>query len=143
VLLSELIERALGGAACAVLMGANVASEVAEGQLCEATIGVRDGSGLDWLQLFHQPRFRCRVIPGEIPAIEMLGALKGQPFSRCCLSPSLSCYHSNSLSLSSSSCAVSNCPARFSPSDRGGRTLWHWRRALPTGWAAAATPRPR
>merc|ERR1719161_1977816 len=39
-LCSDLITRELG-TPCAVLMGANVANEVAAGQFCEATIGVK------------------------------------------------------------------------------------------------------
>ncbi len=116
VLLSELIGRVLAGAECAVLMGANVASEVGEGQLCEATVGVRHGEGRDWLALFHQPTFRCRVVAGEMATIEMLGALKVR------------------------------WPPRLAsglPFSLAARTLWRWRRALPTDSDAGATPRRR
>jgi glycerol-3-phosphate dehydrogenase (NAD+) len=66
-----------------VLMGANVANEVAEGQFCEATIGY-DGHGdnisakkaaLEWMDLFSTSRFVTSICPDR-PAVEMCGALK-------------------------------------------------------------------
>lgn len=69
-----------------VLMGANVANEVAEGQFCEATIGY-DGHGdeattlsarraaMEWMDIFSTPRFVTSVCPDR-PAVEMCGALK-------------------------------------------------------------------
>jgi glycerol-3-phosphate dehydrogenase (NAD+) len=63
-LLSHNIAATLG-ISCAVLMGANVAAEVARGEFCEATIGVDPAkeTGDDWLQLFHHPHyFRCNAV---------------------------------------------------------------------------------
>jgi len=69
-----------------VLMGANVANEVAEGQFCEATIGY-DGHGeeaitlsakqaaIEWMDIFSTPRFVTSICPDR-PAVEMCGALK-------------------------------------------------------------------
>ena len=56
-LLSTLISDMFGGIPCAILMGANVANEVAKGEFCEATIGVNEATeGVDWHNLFHH---RC------------------------------------------------------------------------------------
>jgi len=66
-----------------VLMGANVANEVAEGQFCEATIGY-DGhadtispkkAALEWMDIFSTSRFVTSICPDR-PAVEMCGALK-------------------------------------------------------------------
>uniref|UniRef100_A0AC34RMN2 Glycerol-3-phosphate dehydrogenase [NAD(+)] n=2 Tax=Panagrolaimus sp. JU765 TaxID=591449 RepID=A0AC34RMN2_9BILA len=61
----------------AVLMGANLASEVAQDHYCEATIGTRnrekDGKLLK--TLFHTDNFRINVVD-DIEAVELCGALK-------------------------------------------------------------------
>ena len=44
-LISEIIHDALGGIPVSVLMGANLANEVANGSFCETTIGCNDQTG--------------------------------------------------------------------------------------------------
>lgn len=59
-----------------VLMGANVSSEVARGDFCEATIGCESPVFQNILaKLFHRPTFHIRVSP-DIPGIELCGGLK-------------------------------------------------------------------
>ncbi|KAM3177772.1 hypothetical protein ACTXT7_003884 [Hymenolepis weldensis] len=61
---------------CAVMMGANLANEVAEEKFCEATIGSLDRArGLELKELFETPYFRISVISDEVGA-ELCGALK-------------------------------------------------------------------
>nr|CDS25702.1 glycerol 3 phosphate dehydrogenase NAD [Hymenolepis microstoma] len=61
---------------CAVMMGANLANEVAENKFCEATIGSLDRArGLELKELFETPNFRISVISDEVGA-ELCGALK-------------------------------------------------------------------
>ncbi|VDO08272.1 unnamed protein product [Rodentolepis nana] len=61
---------------CAVMMGANLANEVAENMFCEATIGSLDRArGLELKELFETPNFRISVISDEVGA-ELCGALK-------------------------------------------------------------------
>lgn len=81
-LVSESIKNALGVSSCAVLMGANVADEVARGLFSEATIGLDEDDArgrrvaAEWLALFHDPHaFRC-VVRSGVAAIEVMGALK-------------------------------------------------------------------
>ena len=87
VLISESIRAGVGCAPhCEVLMGANVANEVAEGQFCEATVGF-DGAAGDahagaalaaarlWRELFDTPTFRVQLCPDRA-AVELCGALK-------------------------------------------------------------------
>merc|ERR1711937_637742 len=82
-LCSDLITRELG-TPCAVLMGANVANEVAAGQFCEATIGVKNfgsnpsanATGSNLKNLFDlKPSFRINVV-ADVPGVELCGALK-------------------------------------------------------------------
>lgn len=62
-LISEYISDHLNGMSCSVLMGANVANEVAEGQFCETTIGSLNPEHAAVLQrVFQTPRFK--VAPG-------------------------------------------------------------------------------
>ena len=47
-LISEIVHEALGGLPVSVLMGANLANEVANGSFCETTIGCNDQKGSCW-----------------------------------------------------------------------------------------------
>ncbi|KAH9281035.1 Glycerol-3-phosphate dehydrogenase [NAD(+)], cytoplasmic [Echinococcus granulosus] len=74
-LLTDLIRETLN-IPCAVMMGANLASEVAQEKFCESTVGSLDRSrGLELKELFETPYFRISVISDEIGA-ELCGALK-------------------------------------------------------------------
>ncbi|CAO4362929.1 unnamed protein product [Caenorhabditis nigoni] len=74
-LISEDIEKALG-VECSVLMGANLAGEVADGKFCEATIGCKSlENGEELKLLFDTPNFRIRVTT-DYEAVELCGALK-------------------------------------------------------------------
>ncbi|VDK32633.1 unnamed protein product [Taenia asiatica] len=74
-LLTDLIRDTLN-IPCAVMMGANLALEVAKEKFCEATVGSLDPSqGLELKELFETPYFRISVISDEIGA-ELCGALK-------------------------------------------------------------------
>ena len=60
----------------AVLMGANLAMEVAEGQFCETTIGCKDADSGQMLKvLFQTKNFRVTVTQ-DVDVVEMCGALK-------------------------------------------------------------------
>merc|ERR1711966_615333 len=70
-----------------VLMGANLAGEVAEGQFCEATVGYADrdttpgtdSSGCQnavlFQKLFNRPTFSVNIV-SDVPGVELCGALK-------------------------------------------------------------------
>jgi len=61
-----------------VLMGANVANEVAEGQFCEATLGYasgNEGNATCLRSLFHQDNFRVNAIE-DVAGVELCGGLK-------------------------------------------------------------------
>lgn len=61
---------------CAVLMGANIAPEVARENYCEATIGCRDVEmGKLLKSVFQTPYFRIVVVDDE-ETVELCGALK-------------------------------------------------------------------
>ncbi|CAE8636496.1 unnamed protein product [Polarella glacialis] len=60
----------------AVLMGANVANEVAAGQFCEATLGCKSAEHQGTLcKLFDCLSFRVNAVD-DIPGVELCGALK-------------------------------------------------------------------
>ncbi|KAM7542586.1 hypothetical protein Aperf_G00000004047 [Anoplocephala perfoliata] len=74
-LLTDLIRDTLN-IPCAVLMGANLAIEVAQERFCEATVGSLDRTrGMELKQLFETPYFRISVITDEV-GVELCGALK-------------------------------------------------------------------
>ncbi|XP_031147628.1 glycerol-3-phosphate dehydrogenase 1c [Sander lucioperca] len=59
-----------------VLMGANIASEVADEKFCETTIGAKNqANGLIFKELLQTPNFRINVVR-ECDTVELCGALK-------------------------------------------------------------------
>ena len=59
-----------------VLMGANLANEVADGNFCETTIGCKIPHEGEILRtLFHTANFRVTVVP-DVYTVEICGALK-------------------------------------------------------------------
>ncbi|KNC53509.1 glycerol-3-phosphate dehydrogenase [NAD+] [Thecamonas trahens ATCC 50062] len=75
VLLSEYITAQLG-MPCAVLMGANIANEVAREEFSETTIGYHhEANGKLWCRLFQTKYFRVAIVPDPV-AVELCGAIK-------------------------------------------------------------------
>jgi len=75
-LISEQLRKGLKGMDVSVLMGANVASEVAAGAFCETTIGYNiEANGKLCKQIFETPLFRVSIV-NDIAGVEMCGALK-------------------------------------------------------------------
>uniref|UniRef100_A0A7S4BTM4 Glycerol-3-phosphate dehydrogenase [NAD(+)] n=1 Tax=Chrysotila carterae TaxID=13221 RepID=A0A7S4BTM4_CHRCT len=75
-LISSMISQAMGGKPCSVLMGANVANEVAKDEFCEATVGCLDVHGANlWHKCFDRPTFKINVV-SDVPGVELCGALK-------------------------------------------------------------------
>jgi len=59
-----------------VIMGANVANEVARGDFCEATVGATDAqTGAVFRMLFNTKSFQVNVVD-EVASVELCGALK-------------------------------------------------------------------
>ncbi|KPP73130.1 glycerol-3-phosphate dehydrogenase-like, partial [Scleropages formosus] len=74
-LISDIIREKLG-IDVAVLMGANIANEVADGKFCESTIGCKNKErALLLKELMENPNFRITVVE-ESDVVEMCGALK-------------------------------------------------------------------
>ncbi|XP_048873160.1 glycerol-3-phosphate dehydrogenase 1a isoform X1 [Brienomyrus brachyistius] len=74
-LISEIIREKLG-IAMAVLMGANIANEVAEEKFCETTIGCKNKDhGALLKELMQNQNFRITVV-SECDVVEICGALK-------------------------------------------------------------------
>eukprot|EP00435_Cladocopium_sp_Y103_P024117 s327_g5.t2 len=74
-LCSDLLRKLLGHEV-GVLMGANVANEVAAGEFCEATLGIKDKKHMQMLvKLFDCRTFRVTAVD-DIPGVELCGALK-------------------------------------------------------------------
>eukprot|EP00794_Sanderia_malayensis_P003849 gene3849-4385_t len=73
--MSEVIEECLG-IKCSVLMGANLANEVANEKFTETTIGCNDTTQWDvWKNLFHCSYFKVNVVE-DAHTVELCGALK-------------------------------------------------------------------
>ncbi|KAJ3367330.1 hypothetical protein GGF31_007581 [Allomyces arbusculus] len=74
-LVSDLIKQNLN-VDVSVLMGANIANEVAAENFCETTIGYSDPDNAEVLKkLFHTPYFRVSTVP-DVAGVEICGALK-------------------------------------------------------------------
>nr|XP_010309030.1 PREDICTED: glycerol-3-phosphate dehydrogenase [NAD(+)], cytoplasmic isoform X2 [Balearica regulorum gibbericeps] len=74
-LISDIIHEKLG-IEMSVLMGANIASEVAEEKFCETTIGCKNMQhGQTLKELMQTPNFRVTVVQ-EADTVEICGALK-------------------------------------------------------------------
>ncbi|KAJ3073314.1 glycerol-3-phosphate dehydrogenase [Podochytrium sp. JEL0797] len=75
-LISNVIKEHLGGVDVSVLMGANIANEVAEEKFCEATVGYRNrANGEVWQKVFHKEYFRIGAVE-DVEGVELCGALK-------------------------------------------------------------------
>uniref|UniRef100_A0A8C9KPE6 Glycerol-3-phosphate dehydrogenase [NAD(+)] n=2 Tax=Serinus canaria TaxID=9135 RepID=A0A8C9KPE6_SERCA len=74
-LISDIIREKMG-IDISVLMGANIASEVAADKFCETTIGCKNlENGLLFKELLQTPNFRITVVD-DADAVEVCGALK-------------------------------------------------------------------
>jgi len=76
ILISNMIKENMNGMDVSVLMGANVANEVAQDEFCESTVGFNNkGNGEVWQTLFDCPTFRIGTI-NDVAGVELCGALK-------------------------------------------------------------------
>jgi glycerol-3-phosphate dehydrogenase (NAD+) len=73
-LASDLIKHKLG-ISVSVLMGANIANEIALEKFSESTLGCVDSSASKWLLLFNTPYFLVSTVK-DIAGVELCGALK-------------------------------------------------------------------
>ncbi|KAL4368167.1 hypothetical protein GQ457_05G018880 [Hibiscus cannabinus] len=75
-LLSSCISEQLG-INCSVLMGANLANEIAEEKFSEATVGYSDNREIaeQWVQLFSTPYFMVTPVQ-DVEGVELCGTLK-------------------------------------------------------------------
>jgi len=76
ILISNMIKEAMSGMDVSVLMGANVANEVARDEFCESTVGFKDASnGAAFQEMLDCATFRVGKI-GDVAGVELCGALK-------------------------------------------------------------------
>jgi glycerol-3-phosphate dehydrogenase (NAD+) len=76
ILISNMIKDAMNGMDVSVLMGANVANEVARDDFCESTVGFANAdNGAAFVKLLDCPTFRVGSI-GDVAGVELCGALK-------------------------------------------------------------------
>jgi len=76
VLISDLIKADMGGMDVSVLMGANLANEVAKGAFSESTIGyTNQDNGKLLHSIFNDKSFKVTSV-ADIPGVEVCGALK-------------------------------------------------------------------
>ena len=75
--MSNIITDMFDGMPVSVLMGANLAGEVAKGAFCETTVGCSklETSGKVYKKLFQTPNFRVSVV-NDVKTVEICGALK-------------------------------------------------------------------
>ncbi|EOY02594.1 PREDICTED: glycerol-3-phosphate dehydrogenase [NAD(+)] [Theobroma cacao] len=75
-MISTLISEQLG-INCSVLMGANIANEIAVEKFSEATVGYRDNREIaeQWVQLFSTPYFMVTPVQ-DVEGVELCGTLK-------------------------------------------------------------------
>lgn len=70
-----------------VLMGANIAMDVAQGDFCESTIGCRsEEQGAVLRSLFHRSHFSINVVQ-DVAVVELCGALKVSVVSQVGVAP--------------------------------------------------------
>jgi len=75
VLCSELISKDLG-MDTSILMGANVANQMANDEFCETTIGYSNAAnGQKWFNAFNRPEFQVGLVEDTV-GVELCGALK-------------------------------------------------------------------
>ncbi|QQP57958.1 Glycerol-3-phosphate dehydrogenase, partial [Caligus rogercresseyi] len=71
-LLSEAISDLLDNLSMSVMMGANLATEIAEGKFCESTIGCKDYEiGRTFRSLFQTEIFRTQIVEGDSITVEI------------------------------------------------------------------------